>query len=535
MADGADASVAEPVLLDGKYVLGRLLGSGAFSWVFEATHATVDGLEYAVKVLRLEHAGSADLERRFNNEVRTLAVMKSPYTVRVNDAGRTADGNPYLVMEKLVGVTLRDLVIAEGTLHPLDAARFALDVLRGLDSAHKAGVVHRDLKPSNIFIVEEGPDGRAGAKIIDFGIAKILGTSWLREPEHESTVDATPCTPNYAAPEQLHQAPSPQSDLYALGHVLAFALAGEAPYAGTGSFAVIGKHLGPEPVPLAREVTESALGPFIAKACEKSQDARWRSAAEMIDALIPIIASMESLFPNLPAPKLPARLNFGGSGDFTAPGTWSMMSLPGPTRSERRQKPSSNVPSDSTTPQVHVTTGTSRTTAVGVGVAVLIALAALVAAIKPSAEPEPAGPVAAIEPDVEADAADPAAAPPTPEELAGAVTAARSRVAGAAAVPNANAWSVSVGGGGGIARLVVDGVASADRALPVDRVFGPADRPIDVVVEREGGELRRTVAQVGAVTMTDLRIRAPRANEPPSAPTPTPGGLRPVNRSDDDD
>lgn len=536
MADTAETSVAEPVLLDGKYKLRALLGSGAFSWVFSATHATADGLEYAVKVLRPEHTGSEDLERRFNNEVRTLAAMKSPYTVRVTDAGRTPDGNPYLVMERLVGVTLRDLVISEGTLHPLHAAYFAFDVLRGLRSAHNAGVVHRDLKPSNIFVIEDGPDGRAGAKVVDFGIAKILGSSFLREPEHESTVDATPCTPTYAAPEQLHQAPTPRSDLYALGHVLVFALAGSAPYSGTGAFAVIAKHMAEEAVPIPPGVLDGPLGPLISKACAKAEADRWQSADEMIDALRPIIEQLESAQPKLPSPSLPARLNFSGNADFTAPDTWSVMSVAGPTRSEKRYMPESNLPPGTQTPQVHVTTGSSRATVVGVMITMLVAIAALIVALGPGGREDaaPAEPPAGVDTPTQVEASVVDERPASAEEIHAAVTAARAEIGASVEVPNVNAWSISVRGGDAVARLVVDGVESSERILPVERVFGPADRPIDVVVRQGRGELRRTVAQVGAVIMTDLRIRAPRANDPGPAPGPTPGGLRPVNRSDDD-
>lgn len=522
-------SVAETVvLLDGKYRLGQLLGSGAFSWVFEATHAQIDDLTYAVKVLRPEHTGSPDLERRFLNEIRTLAAMKSPYTVRVTDAGKTADGNPYLVMEKLVGVTLRDLVVGEGPLHPLHAARFALDVLRGLESAHNAGVVHRDLKPSNIFIVEEGPDGRAGAKVVDFGIAKILGSSFLREPEHESTVDATPCTPTYAAPEQLHQAPTPRSDLYALGHVLAFALQGEAPYAGTGSFAVIGQHMSAEPVPLSDAVTQSALGELVAKACEKDETNRWASAAEMIEALLPRIDELEFAVPDLPAPHLPARLNFGGSADFTAPDTWSLMSIAGPTREAKREKPVSNLPLETATPQVHVTTAPSRSSALLLIAAIVIAVSALTIALTrgPAESPQPSVTPPVATADTEREATEAEAERPTPAAIAEATRRAGGRVEAAATVPPAHRWTISTRDGGGEATIEYGGQRRTARSLPIENGFGPAVRPVTLYVSLDDGALRETIDDPGTVVMTNLRItRAPAIASEEEDTGPTPGSL----------
>ena len=527
MSGAADPESVADVVLDGKYRLGPLLGCGAFSWVFEASHTSVDGLVYAVKVLRAEHTGSADLERRFTNEIRALAAMNSPYTVRVSDAGKTADGNPYLVMEKLIGVTLRDLIVGEGPLHPLHAARFALDILRALEAAHKTGVVHRDLKPSNIFIIQDGQDGRAGAKVVDFGIAKILGSSFLREPEHESTVDSTPCTPTYAAPEQLRQAPSPQSDLYALGHVLAFTLQGEAPYSGTGAFAVIAQHLSNEAVPLPTSVTESPLGEFVAKACQKSEDLRWQSAREMIDALLLLIDDLESLNPALPQPHLPARLNFGGSGDFTAPNTWSMMSVAGPTRASKREKPVSNLPPEDETARLRVTTEPGRSNWFMPLATLAIAVAALSVALlarDPSNVGESPVPESSI---VDSDAGP----EPTPTELApaqieAAVRTAADRVLAGSTVPPAHRWTVAARRGGGEAWLEIDGRAEPARPLPIDGGFGPATRPVTLFVALERGELREQIEDSGPVVMTDLRIARPADNDSQPADTaPRPGSL----------
>lgn len=520
------------VLLDGKYRLGRMLGAGAFSWVFEATHVTVDGLEYAVKVLKNEHVDNEDSERRFNLEVRTLAAMQSPYTVRVSDAGRTGDGNPYLVMEKLAGVTLRELVVAEGPVHELHAAQFAKDVLRGLRSAHEAGVVHRDLKPSNIFIVDRGIDGRAGAKVVDFGIAKILGTSFLREPEHESTVDGTPCTPTYAAPEQLHQEPTVRSDLYALGHVMAYMLDGHAPYSGTGAFAVIAQHMSNDPVPLAPAVQRSALVTIVAKACEKDQRQRWSSAEEMLAALEPVIATLETTYPLLSGPRIPARLNFAGSGDFTVPDTWSVMSVGGPTKDAKRERPVSNLPPDPETALVSVKSSANPRTMVLVIAAVFIALIALVIALarSPAAVPSPDDEMLSMSspeipqrpsPEREPDAQ-------TVADLSGAVSRARVAVADAVAVPAEHRWTVSArDGAAGTVHIVMNGEEGPGSALPLVGAFGPATRPVRLIVRLAGGSVRETVEEPGAVELTGLRISRPQSNDSPEPVenTPRPGSL----------
>lgn len=531
MSDNVEPTSDSDVLLDGKYRLGRMLGAGAFSWVFEASHATVDGLEYAVKVLKNEYVDNEDSERRFNNEVRTLAAMQSPYTVRVSDAGRTADGNSYLVMEKLAGVTLRELVISEGSVHELHAAQFTKDVLRGLKVAHAVGVVHRDLKPSNIFIVAKGIDGRAGAKVVDFGIAKILGSSFLREPEHESTVDATPCTPTYAAPEQLQQEPTVRSDLYALGHVISYMLAGQAPYNGSGAFAVIAQHMSSSPVPLPPAVQQSALFEIVSKACAKDQRLRWGSADEMLAALEPVIASLETSYPSLRGPHIPARLNFAGSDDFTAPNTWSMMSVGGPTKAAKREKPVSNLTPGPETAVVQVkSSANSRMVLLVVG-AILTAVAALAISLTRApvtdagsemimmTSPEiPERPIEEPAPESEL---------PSSEELVVAIAQASAHVDDARRTPEENLWTVSARGAEpGTVHLVLDGVEGTPRALPVSAVFGPSERPVWVVVRFDGGTVRETVEERGVVELTDLRISRPRSNNPgPAEETPRPGSL----------
>ena len=210
-------------VIGGRYELGALIGRGGMAEVYEARDERLDRA-VAVKVLRPELAGDAEVRARFELEARAAATLVHHHVVQVYDSGEDG-GVPFIAMERLPGETLADW-IGMGPVDPVWLRRRAREVLQGLGAAHAAGIVHRDVKPGNILIDTDG-----AAKISDFGIAKSL------EPAADaSTMTATHLlvgTPAYVAPERMAGHPAtPASDLYSMGLVLYEALAGGRPADG---------------------------------------------------------------------------------------------------------------------------------------------------------------------------------------------------------------------------------------------------------------------------------------------------------------
>ena len=214
VALGTLARMERPDRRCGPYVLGDLLGRGGMGAVYSAER--VDGevtRKVAVKLLP-PGADGPRLRRRFLAERQILASLHHPGIAALLDAGHTADGQPYLVMDYIDGTSID--VYAERLDVP-GKLRLFLPVCEAVSYAHQNLVVHRDIKPSNILV-----DQRGEPKLLDFGIAKLLqseehagGTPFLTR-EGEGVL-----TPAFAAPEQLTGGPvTTATDVYALGVLL---------------------------------------------------------------------------------------------------------------------------------------------------------------------------------------------------------------------------------------------------------------------------------------------------------------------------
>lgn len=203
-----------------RYRVVGLLGAGGMGTVYEVEHVAL-GKRFVLKVLSRELECRPDLVRRMRNEWRALGRLDHPNIVNVTDAGTTATGVPFFVMERLEGETLAARLVRERRLAPTEALEVMAGVVEGLGAAHAIGVVHRDVKPPNIFLVQ----GRA-PKLLDFGVAKSTGLV--------SVVTARGVavgTPRYMAPEQVRgQGVDGRTDLYACGLVLFEMLTGFGPY-----------------------------------------------------------------------------------------------------------------------------------------------------------------------------------------------------------------------------------------------------------------------------------------------------------------
>ena len=274
-------------ILEGRYRLDGPLGEGGVGWVYRAEHLQL-GSQVAVKMLQTRFAESSMMRPRFTREARAMAALRHPHIVTITDFS-VAEGRPYIVMELLEGLSLRE-VMDEGPFDPERARRVILRVLDGLAYAHNQGFIHRDLKPDNIFLLDL-PSDDSFPKILDFGFVKL--TSDEEQPATAEVLTRSGIafgTPAYMSPEQATGAPAdPRSDLYALGIVFFEMLVGRRPYEGSLP-EIVRKHL-TAPVPTFDQVGASRresqeLRRFLLCAMAKEPDERFADAAAMKAALL---------------------------------------------------------------------------------------------------------------------------------------------------------------------------------------------------------------------------------------------------------
>jgi serine/threonine-protein kinase len=213
----------------GPYRIESPLGEGGMGIVFRARRE--DGLEVALKVLKVELGGDLMFQHRFRQEARAAAEVENPHLVAIIETAE-ADGRHYIASAYVSGGSLADR-LEGGALSPADAVEVVAGVAAGLDALHSATVVHRDVKPSNVLF-----DGDGRAMLTDFGLAKGRAYTVLTRPGQVlGTLD-------YLAPELIRGEPaSPASDIYALGCVAYECVAGRAPFSDRSVFEVGLAHL----------------------------------------------------------------------------------------------------------------------------------------------------------------------------------------------------------------------------------------------------------------------------------------------------
>jgi len=218
----------------GRYRLENAIGTGGMGSVYRAIRVS-DGVPVAVKLLHPRLAREKRHVARFRREAEVAARLAHPHIVRVLKAsGGDDSGPPILVMELLEGETLTDRIRARGKMNALDLIPIARQVLSALVAVHAIGLVHRDLKPANI-ILTRGADGRDHAKVIDFGLARLMESEGYEQLTQTGYVLGTP---GFMPPEQaLGDSLDERADVYAVGAVMYVALSGVLPY--SGSFAEV--------------------------------------------------------------------------------------------------------------------------------------------------------------------------------------------------------------------------------------------------------------------------------------------------------
>jgi hypothetical protein len=235
----------------GSYRLVTQLGKGGMGEVWRAHHRML-ARDAAIKLIRPDMLGPDSgknavlIRRRFEQEARTTASLRSPHTVELYDFGVTEDGVFYYVMELLDGIDLGTLVKRFGPQPPARVVWIMRQVCRSLADAHRHGMIHRDIKPSNIFLCQMGNEYDF-AKVLDFGLVKVLDGNGL-----ELTLEGvTAGTPAYIAPELAMGSPNLDGrvDLYALGCVGYWLLTGGLVFEEKGATPMILAHLRNNPLP----------------------------------------------------------------------------------------------------------------------------------------------------------------------------------------------------------------------------------------------------------------------------------------------
>ena len=277
--------------LPGGYRVSHLIGVGGMGRVYCAEQVAL-GRTVAVKVVHPHLAGDELAAARFLNEARAASRLSHPNTVAVFDFGRTAEGQPYIVMEYLRGRDLGRVAQSEGPLPLRRVADVMRQTLAALEEAHALGIVHRDLKPDNI-VLEPLRSGLDFVKVVDFGLAKILESEAVT-PGSVLTRPGLVCgTPEYMSPEQGRGDPlDGRADLYSLAVVLFELLTGRIPFLGESATKMLLLHLDEpppdprdvSPYPIAAPLAELTLRGLAKRREDRFQDAR--AFAEELDRAV---------------------------------------------------------------------------------------------------------------------------------------------------------------------------------------------------------------------------------------------------------
>ncbi len=297
-------SIHDRVLIDhvigGKYRITELIGQGGMGTVFEAVH-TGTGSRVAIKLI-VSNDIKEEVFVRFQREARAAGTIDSHHIVRIFDMGTDErSGSPFMVMERLFGEDLSQVMRRVGPINPTVALAITAQAALGLAKAHDAGIVHRDIKPANLFLHDGGDNGETVVKILDFGIAKVLMDAMQRAEEGGLTRTGSMLgSPHYMSPEQAQglKTIDHRSDIWSLGVVLYKMLTGQTPHAHLQTLGQVILAICSQP---ARPVQELApwvpaeVATVVHRALQPDPRHRYQTIAELYQALTPLLAGQPAI------------------------------------------------------------------------------------------------------------------------------------------------------------------------------------------------------------------------------------------------
>lgn len=283
MSNGSDDN-NEARMLGDRYEIGEVIGRGGMAEVHEGRDLRL-GRRVAIKILRPDLAKDPAFQARFRREAQSAASLNHPNIVAVYDTGQDTlqpEGDngepavvvPYIVMEYVDGMTLRQLLASGRRLLPERALEITAGILSALDYAHRHGIVHRDIKPANVMLTRTGD-----VKVMDFGIARAINDA----NSTMTSASAVMGTAQYLSPEQARgEVVDARSDLYSTGVVLFELLTGRAPFTGDSAVAIAYQHVSEMPASPSQidSGVTAEVDAVVLRALAKRTDDRYQSASD---------------------------------------------------------------------------------------------------------------------------------------------------------------------------------------------------------------------------------------------------------------
>lgn len=278
------------------YQIVDKLGEGGMGSVYKGLDLNLQR-PVAIKVLRPDLANNPALVERFHSEAITLAKLNHP-NIATLYSFIPQDNQFFMIMEFVAGETLAKL-IARGAINYKEAIPLFCQALEGIGQAHRAGIIHRDIKPANLMVMTE--DFEKKVKVMDFGIARILGTNRLTNP------GGLVGTLHYMSPEQIKgQDIDTRSDIYALGILLYEMLTGKLPFDANSEYALLDMHVKqpPPPLHLVKPDVPLLIEDAVLKAMAKSPNERFQTVVEFRNFLLNQPASLSNISSGIKETKL---------------------------------------------------------------------------------------------------------------------------------------------------------------------------------------------------------------------------------------
>jgi len=273
-------------VLSERYRILRKLGEGGMGVVYLAEHVVIEK-KLALKVLFPDLTRRADLVQRFMQEAKSASRIGHENVIDITDFGQSPEGYVFIAMEYLSGQDLGQLLKSAGSLPWARAQPIVVQIVKALRAAHERGIIHRDMKPENIFIIPRD-DGREFVKVLDFGIAKVMGLD--EDVPRLTRTGMIFGTPEYMSPEQAQGQPvDHRVDIYAVGCIMFHVLTGRVPFKADSFMGILSKHMmeAPESPRALNPAIEPGIEAVILRAMQKDPAKRFQSMSELLQALSP--------------------------------------------------------------------------------------------------------------------------------------------------------------------------------------------------------------------------------------------------------